>query len=202
MALEPLANPIYRTATSRYTTAEQSTLEDLKCQICLCTLSKCVAIEPCGHNFCATCLSHHFGSQLQGGLQISCPFRCPPPERIIINYAVRALVELLEHSGHLQPQHSIGSTAGSSLKPPTLMDGSTASSPLQRTGSTGLPRLGGASGTPHGGEGLSRHQRASSATEDALAMAMGRPAAPAPVEALRQQHVSGRRVSSPASPSR
>ena len=26
---------IFRTATSRYTTAEQSTLDDLKCQICL-----------------------------------------------------------------------------------------------------------------------------------------------------------------------
>ncbi|GBF89177.1 hypothetical protein Rsub_01894 [Raphidocelis subcapitata] len=86
---------IFRTATSRYTTAEQSTLEDLRCQICLGTLSKCVALEPCGHNFCAPCLSHHLASQLQGGLQLTCPFRCPPPERIVINYAVRALVELL-----------------------------------------------------------------------------------------------------------
>lgn len=67
---------IARTATSRYTTAEQSTLEDLRCQICLHTLRQCVALEPCGHNFCATCLSHHLGSQLQSGLQLSCPFRC------------------------------------------------------------------------------------------------------------------------------
>ena len=34
-------------------------------------------------------------SQLQGGLQLTCPFRCPPPDRVVINYAVRALVELL-----------------------------------------------------------------------------------------------------------
>jgi hypothetical protein len=67
---------IFRTATSRYTTAEQSTLEDLKCQICLTTLRQCVALEPCGHNFCACCLSHHLGNQLQSGLQLSCPFRC------------------------------------------------------------------------------------------------------------------------------
>ena len=51
-------------ATSRYTTAELSTLEDFQCQICLSTLRDCVAIEPCGHNFCASCLSHHFASQL------------------------------------------------------------------------------------------------------------------------------------------
>jgi hypothetical protein len=69
------ATSIFRTATSRYTTAEQSTLEDLKCQICLTTLRQCVALEPCGHNFCACCLSHHLGNQLQSGLQLSCPFR-------------------------------------------------------------------------------------------------------------------------------
>ncbi len=53
-----------RMATSRYTTADISTLEDFQCQICLSTLRDCVAIEPCGHNFCASCLSHHFASQL------------------------------------------------------------------------------------------------------------------------------------------
>lgn len=72
----PSSAAIFRTATSRYTTAEQSTLEDLKCQICLNTLRQCVALEPCGHNFCATCLSHHLGNSLQGGMQLSCPFRC------------------------------------------------------------------------------------------------------------------------------
>ncbi len=51
-------------ATSKYTTADASTLEDFQCQICLSTLRDCVAIEPCGHNFCASCLSHHFASQL------------------------------------------------------------------------------------------------------------------------------------------
>jgi hypothetical protein len=84
----PSSAAIFRTATSRYTTAEQSTLEDLKCQICLNTLRQCVALEPCGHNFCACCLSHHLGNSLQGGLQLSCPFRWVlmgdrgPPSRV------------------------------------------------------------------------------------------------------------------------
>lgn len=180
----PSSAAIFRTATSRYTTAEQSTLEDLKCQICLNTLRQCVALEPCGHNFCATCLSHHLGNSLQGGLQLSCPFRCglvqarlasyvramagiapclhacstchvcmrglqqstaqkasaparlfvlccgfslccctmlctcrcPPPERIIINYAVRALIDLLSSnsrslSGALQSRAGSMGTA-------------------------------------------------------------------------------------------
>ena len=54
-----------RVATSDYTTAESSTLDDFNCQICLGTLKDCVALEPCGHNWCATCLSHHFASLLQ-----------------------------------------------------------------------------------------------------------------------------------------
>jgi hypothetical protein len=41
-------------------------------------------------------------------MQLTCPFRCPPPQRIVINYAVRALVELLANSRPLPPplQHS------------------------------------------------------------------------------------------------
>ncbi|WIA29098.1 hypothetical protein OEZ86_011609 [Tetradesmus obliquus] len=113
------AASIFRTATSRYTTAEQSTLEDLKCQICLTTLRQCVALEPCGHNFCACCLSHHLGNQLQSGLQLSCPFRCPPPERIIINYAVRALIDLLSSSGRplASTRSRLGQPAGNSRTP-------------------------------------------------------------------------------------
>eukprot|EP00877_Chromochloris_zofingiensis_P000217 jgi/Chrzof1/10196/Cz04g32100.t1 len=115
-SLPVISNPIFRTTTSRYTTAEQSTLEDLKCQICLNTLHKCVALEPCGHNFCATCLSHHLGSQLQSGMQLTCPFRCPPPERIIINYAVRALIELLSNG---KPVAGAKSTLASSAVGPS-----------------------------------------------------------------------------------
>ena len=61
----PVVSGLQRSLTSTYTTAEASTLEDFQCQICLSTLRSCVALEPCGHNFCATCLSHHFASLLQ-----------------------------------------------------------------------------------------------------------------------------------------
>lgn len=63
----PVVSGLQRSLTSTYTTAEASTLEDFQCQICLSTLRSCVALEPCGHNFCATCLSHHFASLLQVG---------------------------------------------------------------------------------------------------------------------------------------
>ena len=68
-----------RTATSRYTTAASATPDDLQCQICLGTLRACVALDPCGHNYCAACLSHHFAAllevrhcaiALQGGLRL------------------------------------------------------------------------------------------------------------------------------------
>lgn len=54
-----------RMQTSVYTTLELSTADDLVCQICLGTLHQCVALQPCGHNFCATCASQHFGTLLQ-----------------------------------------------------------------------------------------------------------------------------------------
>ena len=63
----PMVSGLQRSLTSTYTTAEAATLEDFQCQICLSTLRSCVALEPCGHNFCATCLSHHFASLLQVG---------------------------------------------------------------------------------------------------------------------------------------
>ena len=60
-----------RSATSDYTTAESSTLDDFQCQICLGTVKECVSLEPCGHNWCATCLSHHFASLLQVGPRLT-----------------------------------------------------------------------------------------------------------------------------------
>ncbi|CAD7704362.1 unnamed protein product [Ostreobium quekettii] len=91
-----------RSTTSRYTTAEQSTLDDFQCQICLGTLRCCVAIEPCGHNFCACCLSQYFGTQLENGVPHMCPLRCPDPERVVLNDTVRNLVDNLERSLRLK----------------------------------------------------------------------------------------------------
>ncbi|BDA46284.1 hypothetical protein COCOBI_08-3760 [Coccomyxa sp. Obi] len=83
---------LQRMTTSKYTTADASTLEDFQCQICLGTLRSCVALEPCGHNFCAPCLSHHFASQLMTSNSLSCPLRCVAPSKVVANAAVRKLV--------------------------------------------------------------------------------------------------------------
>ena len=51
------------------------TLDDLQCQICLSLLRDCVALEPCGHNYCAACLSHHLAALLTSGQPLACPLR-------------------------------------------------------------------------------------------------------------------------------
>ncbi|PRW60207.1 E3 ubiquitin- ligase CHFR isoform X4 [Chlorella sorokiniana] len=81
-----------RCQTSSYSTKDAITLEDLQCQICLCTLRDCVALEPCGHNYCAACLSHHFAALLRGGQPLACPMRCAAPQRVVANTAVRQLL--------------------------------------------------------------------------------------------------------------
>ena len=58
-------------ATSDYTTAEGCQLDDFQCQICLGTLRACVTLKPCGHHWCATCLSQHFARQLQVSIILS-----------------------------------------------------------------------------------------------------------------------------------
>lgn len=68
-----------RSATSDYTTAESSTLDDFQCQICLGPVKQCVSLEPCGHNWCATCLSHHFASLLQVHPPLPVPHPSTPP---------------------------------------------------------------------------------------------------------------------------
>eukprot|EP00210_Caulerpa_lentillifera_P004653 g4438.t1 len=86
------ARTLSRSLTSTYTTAERSTLADFVCQICLRTLSSCVAIEPCGHNFCASCLAQYLSNQVEQGAQLVCPLRCPNPERVVKNETVRSLI--------------------------------------------------------------------------------------------------------------
>lgn len=86
-----------RSATSLYITPEAALAEPftLHCQICLDTLKNAVALEPCGHSYCAICLSHHFGSCLEHGQAFSCPLRCSSPQQVVMNTVVRQLVEEL-----------------------------------------------------------------------------------------------------------
>jgi len=62
---QPSGKGLQRTTTSRYTTKCTATADDLRCQICLGMLRSCVALEPCGHNYCAVCLSNHFAALLE-----------------------------------------------------------------------------------------------------------------------------------------
>lgn len=65
-----------RNTTSEYVNAAQASLDDLECPICYEHLKKAVALEPCGHSFCAVCLAQHFGQQLQSDKEIlGCPYR-------------------------------------------------------------------------------------------------------------------------------
>ena len=47
----------------------------LGCPLCSALMSAAVQLRPCGHSFCAACLSQHMGAQLQGGVPLACPFR-------------------------------------------------------------------------------------------------------------------------------
>lgn len=58
-----------------------------------------MALEPCGHNACAACLSHHLAALLASGQPLACPLRCAAPERVVINTAVRQLVAARRGSG-------------------------------------------------------------------------------------------------------
>jgi hypothetical protein len=47
------------------------------CPLCGGLLDGAVALQPCGHTFCATCLSSHLGAQLQtSALVLNCPLGC------------------------------------------------------------------------------------------------------------------------------
>lgn len=94
----PSTMVLTRATTSKYTTPEDTSIDDLQCQICLGTLTDCVTLEPCGHIYCAGCVSHHFAALLQGGQPLACPLRCTAPQRVVANAAVRQLVQVCRSS--------------------------------------------------------------------------------------------------------
>lgn len=52
------------------------------CQICGDLPKECLELQPCGHMFCAVCLSHRFAAVLTSGTHLTCPHGCPRPENI------------------------------------------------------------------------------------------------------------------------
>ena len=89
-----------RSATSLYTTPEAAMEEPsiLQCQICLDTFVNAVALEPCGHSFCAACLSQYLAACLGHGQALACPLRCAAPQRVVINHAIRQLLASLQNN--------------------------------------------------------------------------------------------------------
>ncbi|GAX80598.1 hypothetical protein CEUSTIGMA_g8033.t1, partial [Chlamydomonas eustigma] len=74
-------------------------VSDMLCPLCTHLITLAVEIRPCGHSFCASCLSHHFGAQLQAGILLTCPFRnCRRPERIVADPGTRYLVNKLRRA--------------------------------------------------------------------------------------------------------
>lgn len=69
-------------SSSRRTTGQRArrlsslalTLEDVVCQLCFRLPRSCVALEPCGHGFCADCLADHVATCLHHDVH---PIRCP-----------------------------------------------------------------------------------------------------------------------------
>eukprot|EP01025_Chloroclados_australasicus_P056679 TRINITY_DN7050_c0_g1_i5.p1 TRINITY_DN7050_c0_g1~~TRINITY_DN7050_c0_g1_i5.p1 ORF type:complete len:994 (-),score=156.00 TRINITY_DN7050_c0_g1_i5:384-3365(-) len=97
---------LLRTVTTRYNgpAAIAQGEDDPICVICLSTPKDCVAVHPCGHSFCATCLSHHFGGLIDRGLQLSCPLRCSDCDRIIANIPLReALQNRAQNTRNMHP---------------------------------------------------------------------------------------------------
>lgn len=52
------------------------------CQICGGLPRACLELQPCGHTFCAACLSHKFAYLLSTASHLACPHGCPQPESI------------------------------------------------------------------------------------------------------------------------
>lgn len=52
------------------------------CQICGDLPHECLELQPCGHTFCAVCLSHRFAAVLRSGAHLTCPHGCPRPDNI------------------------------------------------------------------------------------------------------------------------
>ena len=69
---------------------------NLQCPICFDTFKDAVTLEPCGHSFCAPCLSQYYGLCLERRQALECLYRCRAPERVVANFVARECVENLE----------------------------------------------------------------------------------------------------------
>ena len=77
------AKRLERVPTSKYNDEGSTSLADLRCMVCLGTVTAALALEPCGHTFCAACLSQYFGHRMTAAAsdpygdfeELHCPLR-------------------------------------------------------------------------------------------------------------------------------
>ncbi|KXZ54312.1 hypothetical protein GPECTOR_5g397 [Gonium pectorale] len=84
-------------STNRYPAAAAQS--ELVCGLCGSGLAGAVALQPCGHTFCAHCLSDHMLAAMAGGGRLGCPERCRSFERVVINHPARRMEAMLLY-GH------------------------------------------------------------------------------------------------------
>jgi hypothetical protein len=63
------------------------------CQLCASPPRACVELQPCGHNFCAACLSHYFADALASATPLACPHGCADTTSIAPCSSVDALLD-------------------------------------------------------------------------------------------------------------
>ena len=77
------------------------------CQLCAALPRNCLELQPCGHTFCAPCLSHHLYGLLQSGGPLGCPHGCVDTSTIARSAAAAALLDdlpvYLDRLSHMMP---------------------------------------------------------------------------------------------------
>eukprot|EP00798_Chlamydomonas_sp_ICE-L_P022540 gene22540-29665_t len=84
--------------TSKTDQQDSSCSHDLVCRFCNFLCINAVSIEPCGHSFCSSCLSQHFGALLQCGKPLQCPLRCLNAHAVTPNNELRQSIQAMRES--------------------------------------------------------------------------------------------------------
>ncbi|GLI62552.1 hypothetical protein VaNZ11_005219 [Volvox africanus] len=83
--------------TSRYPGYSGS--DALVCGLCGGCLQRAIAVQPCGHTYCGSCLSQRLSVVMAAGCKLGCPAGCAAFSKIAVNMPARRLEELM--LGHI-----------------------------------------------------------------------------------------------------
>ncbi|GIL62856.1 hypothetical protein Vafri_17073, partial [Volvox africanus] len=140
--------------TSRYLGYSGS--DALVCGLCGGCLQRAVAVQPCGHTYCGSCLSQRLSVVMAAGCKLGCPAGCAVFTKIAVNMPARRLEELM--LGHIsrdladpdppgRPEPERQNPARATASAAATAAAPTATTPARRSpaaaGPTGWPRGGG-----------------------------------------------------------